>query len=55
VEILNAGQQIASLSRQVDVDGETIVPLDLGHLPAGVYTVRLWDGQSQEQLLLIKN
>ena len=54
IEVLNMNQQPVGISFQQDVDAETLVPIELGQLPAGVYTLRVWDEREQEQVVLIK-
>lgn len=54
VEIWNANQQPTGISMSVDVAPDAQVPLDLTSLPAGIYTVRVWDATDQTQLLLVK-
>lgn len=54
VEVLNIKQQPVGIHLEQEVDAEAILPLDLSSLPAGVYTVRVWDEREQEQVVLIK-
>lgn len=53
VELLNiGGQQL--LSKQVDSQSTTVRFDDLNHLPQGVYVLKIHDGQSFHQQLIIK-